>query len=524
MIASIEPHKLSPATGNSLYLDYVSDRDAAAEFYTHPPNAFAQGLVERKGRTYPRMPLANRLAEYNERIGAHACALAHAEALSQPNTWCVITGQQAGFLGGPVYTAYKIMTTIRLAEHLAALYGTRVVPVFWLASEDHDFYEINHAYLVKPDGEIGRVRFRWREKGRPIVDLPVTGDVKQAYDAYWDRTVPSAYTEWVRKTFSYRAGEGYGEWQARVWSSLFSPRGLVLVEPHIVRPVVPEFFCFALENVQGIQRRLGAVAQRLTAAGYAPALTSELAGTLYTFDAAGSRVRVTDPEMHIAAAASHPERYSTDAALRPLLADAALPIVASVLGPGETAYQAMLKPLYELFEIPQPLLYPRQTYTVVAEREADRLAAYQTHPRAVLTGQLDADAVLRNLVPGQERELYDSARRGIADALAPLRSYVGSIYPGLKRTWEQTVYYATQRLDKLEQRGIEARARQLGFSKGELRRLKNALLPRGRLQERILPLPHFLNRHGPTFVDKMLGTGELGDFSHHVVLVEEGDA
>jgi bacillithiol biosynthesis cysteine-adding enzyme BshC len=395
--------------------------------------------------------------------------------------------------------------------------------VFWLASEDHDLQEINHAYMVKRDGEIGRARFRWGEQGRPISDLPITRDIQRAYDGYWSQIVPGRYTDETQELFAYRADESFCQWQARFWSSLFAERGLVVVEPHIIRAAAASFFRAALEHAQEIRRRLEGVAQRLLAAGYAPALTSEQAGLLYTFDREGQRVRAQHPQAHVADAVSHPERYSTDAALRPLLADAVLPVVASVLGPGETAYQAMLKPLYDLFELSQPLLYPRQSYTMVTRREADRLASYQTDPRDVLMEQLDLDVALANLVPAQERALFDGARRKVEQALAPLGPYVEGIDSGLVRTWEQTVTYATRSLDKLAQRAVKARTRQLGFSKGDLRRLQNVLLPRGRLQERVLPLSHFINRHGPGFVDALFDVGELGDYRHHVVLMEDGD-
>jgi bacillithiol biosynthesis cysteine-adding enzyme BshC len=524
MFASIDPHELPSAADNGLYLDYVSGGDAASAFYAHPPQAFSQALANRSACTYPRQSIARRLAEYNEGIGAHSRALAHIKALGQPDTWCVITGQQAGLLGGPAYTAYKIITTIRLAEHLAGVFGKTVVPIFWLASEDHDFQEINHAYLVKRDGEIGRVRFRWRDEGRPIADLPVTQEIKRAYRAYWEQTVPTFHTSQIKELFSYREEESYCQWQARVWTSLFSSRGLVIVEPEILRAAVPGFFTFALENAQEIRHRLKQVAERLTAAGYDPALTSDQAGALYTFDDSGARVRIQDAEAHVAEAASHPERYSTDAALRPLFADVTLPVVVSVLGPGEIAYQGMLKPLYDLFELPQPLLYPRQSYTIVAESETERLAEYKTHPRDVLTGSLDSETVLRSLVPEQERELFASARSEIERSLSPLRDYVEGVDASLSRTWEQTVYYAKRSLAKLQERAIQARTEQLGYSKGELRRLQNALLPRGRLQERVLPLSHFMNRHGPDFIDAIFESGELNENAHHVLEIEDKDA
>jgi uncharacterized protein YllA (UPF0747 family) len=242
---------------------------------------------------------------------------------------------------------------------------------------------------------------------------------------------------------------------------------------------------------------------------------------LYTFGEKGQRVRVQRPAEHVERAAEEPGRYSTDAALRPLLADTVFPVVASVLGPGEIAYQGMLRPLYRLFDLPQPLLYPRQSYTIVSGREAERLAAYGISTQEMLTEQVDSTAVLSNLLPNAERALFSEARRGIEDVLSPLRSYVKEIDPSLARTWRQTVRRSQWNLDKLEQRATKARVGQMGFSKLELRRLHNALLPRDRLQERVLPFTHFYTRHGPGLVDLLLSAGELGEFAHQVLTVEE---
>jgi uncharacterized protein YllA (UPF0747 family) len=241
---------------------------------------------------------------------------------------------------------------------------------------------------------------------------------------------------------------------------------------------------------------------------------------LYTFDADGQRVRVQDPLAHVRDAAENPVRYSTDAALRPLLADAALPVVASVLGPGETAYQGMLKPLYELYGLPQPVLYPRHSYTIVSRHEAERIAAYRISTREVLGQSVDSTAVLANLVPAEERALFSSARSGVEGALGPLRGYLKDVDPSLTRTWEQTVQRSLWSLAKLEQRAARARMGQLGFSKLELRRIQNALLPRARLQERVLPFVHFYSQHGPELVELLLSTGELGAFGHYVLSLE----
>jgi bacillithiol biosynthesis cysteine-adding enzyme BshC len=460
--------------------------------------------------------VSRRLAEYNAQLGADARARENIRALTDPATWCVITGQQAGFMGGPAYTAYKIITAIRLADHLAAAWNTRVVPVFWLASEDHDFGEINHTFLIKADGEIGRVRFSWRQQGRPVSDLGITDDVQRAYDEYWRAGVPGPFSAQCQEAFSYREGEGFSGWIARVWSNLFSSRGLVVVEPHVVRATVPGFFTTALERAPQIRGAL----EDVTTRGYDAAIRSEDAGLLYIFDE-GRRVRVDEPKAHVRDAAENPVRYSTDAALRPLLADACLPVVASVLGPGEMAYQGMLKPLYELYDLPQPVLYPRHSYTVVSSHEQERIEAYGTSLFEMLAGETEFDALLSQMLPERERALFVSAGNKLEAALAPLRDYVSGVDPSLARTWEQTVHKALRSLSKLEQRTTKARVGQLGFSKLELRRIQNALLPRSRLQERVLPFSHFYSQHGPEIIEIVFSGGELGDFGHHVLILED---
>jgi uncharacterized protein YllA (UPF0747 family) len=213
-----------------------------------------------------------------------------------------------------------------------------------------------------------------------------------------------------------------------------------------------------------------------------------------------------------------------DAALRPLMADALLPVLASVLGPSEIAYQGMLRPLYDLFGISQPILFPRKSYTMVSQREADRIAAYGLEPGALLTDLPDMDGPFLSTVPEPDLERFAAAGRGMEDALQPLREYVKGIEPSLVRTWQQTVNKVLWTLDQLQSRALQKRMRQLGFSKAELRALYNALYPRGRLQERVFPLPHFINRFGIRFLDLILSAGDLMDWSHGVVIVEEGDA
>lgn len=520
MIETYAWHDLPFLAGNRLFLDYINGDERALEFYAHAPTAYAEGLLARRQYPYPREAAADLLTAYNQDLGASYETMAQIEALRQPDSFVVVGGQQAGLLGGPVYVAYKILSTIRLARRLSRELGVHVAPVFWLASEDHDFGEINHAQYLRADGEIGRVSFDWHEKGRPIADLPITQGVLRALDEYWQDGAAGPFAEETRQLFTPEA-ERFCDWQASLWLRLFAQDGLIVVEPHVLRPLAGDLFRTLIEEQGAIQERLQAVAARLEAVGYAPLLPPDSAGIMYTFDAHGRRVRIASPEDAAQDAARHPERYSTDAALRPVFADTTLPVLASTLGAGEIAYQGMLLPLYQLLGAPQPLLFPRKSYTVLSAFQRERLGAYGLTPHRMLSEELDWDAILRQRMPAAELALFDTARAQVQEALAPLRPYLEGLDPNMARTWEQALNTALRNIDKLEERAINAALSREGYSRRELQTLRNVLAPRGRLQERELPLPHFWQRFGPGFLGAMREAGELEVFGHDVVTLED---
>ncbi len=524
LIHSIPEADLPLMSGNRLYLDYIAGESRALQFYTHGPTDFAAALAACRGFSYPRVEVAELLRHYNRTLGAGPAALENIAALGEADTFCVIGGQQAGFLGGPIYTAYKIIAIIRLARRLQQEFGLRFVPVFWLATEDHDFHEINHTYYLKGDGEVGRVSFNWDGQGRPVSALPLTAEVTEAYRAYFRRLIPGPHFAEAEGLMAPLPNEDYCTWQARVWSHLFAEWGLILVEPRVLRPAAGGFFQAALESADDIHHHLEQMATRLAAAGYAPQLTSAQAGELYTFDAAGRRIRVEDPRAHLPLAQDQSHHYSTDAALRPLLADALLPVAVDVLGAGEIAYQGMLGPLHHHFGVPQPVLFPRPHYTIVSSEESAALDRYNTSAQEMLTGGFSVDQVFRQGTANPDADAFDRAREGIQAALAPLRPQVEAVDPSLGRTWKGTRTNVLRRLNKLEEKATRARLSQVGRTKKELQGLHSAILPRGRLQERVFPLPHFLNRHGSRFLEAVFQAGDLLDFSHHIITLEDVDA
>ncbi len=507
---------------NKLYLDYVTGAASAVSLFSHSPGQFAQALAKRRTVDYPRATISNLLYKYNAGIDASDASLANITALKDRSTFCVIGGQQVGFLGGPVYTTYKIVTTIRLAASLEERLGVKVVPMFWLADEDHDFTEINHAYVAKDDGEVGKISFDWEGRGRQIADLPINDEIRNAYTSYLQALLASPYNTQIEDIFAPKPEEDYTTWHARLFAQIFSRWGLIIVTPSVLRAPGRAFFCAALERCAEIRAALTEAAVKVRAAGYSPVLSPERAGVLYVIDDAGRRVRVSDSLSHLHMVTEHPERYSTDVALRPLLADTLLPVIASVLGPGEIAYQAMLKPLYHLFSLPQPIIFPRESFTVITRAEADLIARFVTSASALLSDEFSSTEAKRALAPLDLQKGFANTREAITADLAPLFPLVEALDPGLVRSCEGTRLAALRALAQLEDRALRANLAKRGLSLRALQQLRNTILPRGRLQERVFPLPYFINRHGPRFVERLVAMAEL-DNTHHRMLTWEDD-
>ena len=520
MIERVDPSLVYP--GNKLYLDYIAGAASAVSLFGHSPKEFGQALAERRRVDYPRAAISDLLYKYNTSIGASSATMTNITALKDRSTFCVIGGQQVGFLGGPVYTTYKIVTTIRLAASLEERLGKKVVPMFWLADEDHDFTEINHAYIAKDDGEVGKISFDWEGRGRQIADLPISDGIRTAYKACLEALPKGPYNVQIEEAFAPKRGEDYTTWHARLFAQIFSRWGLIIVTPRVLRVPGRAFFRAALERRAEIRAALTEAEAKVRAAGYSPALSPERAGVLYVIDDAGRRVRVSDSLSHLHMVTEHPERYSTDVALRPLLADTLLPVIASVLGPGEIAYHAMLKPLYALFSLVQPIAFPRESFTVITRAEADLIARFKTSASAILSSEFSSTEAKHALASSELAKGFADAREAITADLASLRPLVEALDPGLVRSCEGTRLAALRALAQLEDRALRASLAKRGLSLRALQQLRNTILPRGRLQERVFPLPYFINHHGPRFVERLMAMAEL-DNTHHRVLTWEDD-
>ena len=501
---------------NRLFLDFIAGRASATGFFEHAPAGFSNAADARGSIAYPRTALVDALLAYNARLGAGQSAVANIEALGDTSTLCVLAGQQAGFLGGPAYTAFKALHAARFAKWLEERLERRVVPVFWLASDDHDFTEVNRVRLLE-GGELRNVSFDWSDRGHPIEALPRTSAVQEAADAVLDRLPPARGN--VRALFLPEETDDYALWHARIWSRLFERQGLILVEPRVLRHLAGDFFRRALSLSPKITDQLRQVAGDLRRTGYEARLDPERAGRLFVIAENGRRARpeprggpTVDPHRD-------PHAYSPDAALRPLLADTLFPTIASLLGPGEIAYQAMLNPLYKLFDLPQPVIAPRHGYTLLSEEETALLARLGVSAAKALSVGFDPAAIAQEKASPDLRAAFRATRKAVEKAFAPLRPELRGIDPSLDARWRQSSDHTGQAIAKLEERAVRADLARKGLSIPQLHFLAFTLRPTGELQERVLSFVHFAMKFGVEWLTDLERTGSPERFEHRVLTI-----
>jgi bacillithiol biosynthesis cysteine-adding enzyme BshC len=514
MIAEIRPETIYPES--RLFLDYASGRESATSLFSSTRREAASVARFVRLLDRPRVKLSNALSAYNERLAASAVSMTNADALSDKATLCVIGGQQAGFLGGPLYALYKIVSVVRVARDLAKMLEQRVVPVFWLATEDHDLDEVNRVVFLEDSGDLKTYSFDWPGRGRPIEQLPITPEVAAVAREVRDRF--DARDAWA--LFEPSPEDDYSTWHARIWSRLFADDGLVLVEPRTIRPLAGAFFESVLSRGSEIGSALADGAQAVRSAGYAPLLDPSEVGRLFRFADDGRRVRVESAAEHLTEAAVAPERYSADVALRPLLADRLFPTIANVLGPSELAYHALLAPLYELLATPQPVAVPRSGYTLLAEDEAALLQLLDLSVEETMSDDFHPSAALERAVSPGLRGGFATAKADVDRALRTLLPDLRDLDPGLEARWRQTAAHAEQALDRLEERARRADLARHGISTKLLVRLRSSVRPTGRPQERVLSFAHAVARHGVEWIGRLPGSGWPDEFAHRLVTLK----
>lgn len=510
--------------GSRLVRDYLQGDEPAVSFYG--------------GRFSDLERFRAKAEEVDGRFDRDARALA-AEALTPPEGadpqrlrrwvedggWVVTTGQQPGLFGGPLYGIHKALTAVRLAETLEARLGRPVLPVFWVASDDHDWAEANHVDIVDVDNELRHIEVAAPDPDRspPLHRVELHASIRESLDAFTRCLPDTDFTPELETLLrsAFREGGTLPDGYAALMRGLLGRFGLYVTDaahPAVKRASGP-LLLDELDRSREREGVLGETARRLEAAGYdlqVPILENGV-NLFLEGDAGRERLYRDDEGYRLRASGvlvsadevrrrfeEDPRVLTPNVLLRPVVESAVFPTLAYVGGPGEMAYFGQLGDYFASHGIRMPVVFPRWAATTVESKirkvldkfglEMERLQ----QPFHELAGE-----IARDEMPQDVRAALGKLRGTVAQGVAELQSVTRGLDPTLKGPVQHVRSQTFQALDELERKVTQAVKRESEIALSQLEKARVHLYPDGKPAERVHNVFYFLARYGVGFLDAL---------------------
>jgi len=513
-------------SGPNLLFRHHVERDPRVEAFvgTSGWNLDVLDAAADRARAVPRdrAALARAVVRQQESLEAPEAGR-RARELERPDTAVLVTGQQAGLFGGPVYVLFKAAAAVRLAADLQTLRGKPVVPVFWVASDDHDFAEIRLTTVLDDAGSLRALRYSPAHEpvGQPASKIVLDESVRALTDelaaALGPRPERDDLVERLRRC--YRPGVSLATAFGRLLASLFP--GLVVVDPadHELKALMAPVLDRELTEGSPMSRVAAEEGARLVEAGYhqqvpvrpgflslfwyAEGQRRSLAIEGDVVEVRGTHLRVSREQAR-EALARDPASWSPGALLRPVAQDYLFPTAGYVGGPAEIAYHAQIGPAYGKFGVPRPVLVPRPSATLVDAAQARVLEAERLE-LPDLEG--DVEALLSRLTREDNPQLllaFGRATDAIEREMAAVEEAVAALDPTLRAAASGARGRAIHQIEALREKAVRALKKRDQTRADRLRRAREALFPADALQERGLGLVSVVGRKGASFCSELV--------------------
>lgn len=518
-----------------LFLAYLEKFESVKAFYTHPPTMQAVTQASR-ALDYPaerRTKVAAILGKLNAELGAGTQTKANLERLAN-GAVAVVSGQQVGLFGGPAYSVYKALTAIQIAEELTRG-GLDAVPVFWMATEDHDLEEVRHTSWFD-SGKL--IRFELpdgNEEEKPVGRIPLGADgtrlAQEAADLL-QKDGSDLLAQYL--TESYKDEETYGSAFGKLFSRLFAQHGLILMDPLDagLHKVAAPLYQHALAERDILNDKLLERGKELENAGFdAQVKVTSKSTLLFRFENGARQVITASSEQFHAGEKNwsreelthlthiEPENFSPNALFRPVVQDYLLPTVAFIGGPAEISYIAQSEVVYQHLLGRMPVMFPRAGFTLVDAKASKLLRKYELSVEDVWAGSQDLRHKMeKQSVTGSLAKDFERDHVQIGEMLAKLGEKIEALDPTLKGTVEKTKEGIEFHLDKLRRKAGAALDQKAGLLAAHEEHLESLLNPHKGLQERDLCLLPFLARWGADALDELQELCSGKNVGHHFLI------
>jgi bacillithiol biosynthesis cysteine-adding enzyme BshC len=512
-------HTEIPGT-SKLFADVSYHFDRVARFYRHNPHHRESYAAAAREVQYPD----DRRAAVARVLTAQNPANPLAARFAQAGTMAVLTGQQVGLFSGPAYTIYKALTAARLAEDLNTG-GIPAVPIFWLATEDHDFDEVDHVWIFDAARHPVILRTKappaWQGQQRPAGNFPVEhppiAELRNALGGFEHGEEIAAAVE-----DAYRPGVTMGAGFRALLARLLGRIGMLVLDPldPQLRAVGAPFMAKALAAAPDLKSALLNRNKGLTAAGYHAQVNVEENTSLFFLLENGERTTLRQKDAEFASLQDRAADVSPNALLRPVWQDYLLPTVAYVGGPAELAYLAQSQVIYDRLLGRMPVAVSRASFTLLDARAAKLMTRYGlTLPDALAPEESLKERIARALIPEAVASLFDETSAEVTRRLDRLGSGLESLDPTLAASLAKSRTKVLYQFEKLRKKTERETLRRDGRASEEARYLSAMLYPHRHPQERFYSILPFLAQHGLDLVDRLYQVVQVDCPDHRVVTI-----
>ena len=517
-----------------LFLDYLDYTPSVQQFYPRPPRFPAWAEDESSRISYPtdrRRRMATILERQSKTWGSSPKTAENIARFGE-GALAVVTGQQVGLFGGPVFSVYKALSAVKLADEARSL-GMNCVPVFWLATEDHDFEEVNQVQILAPDGHLERLASPTSgAKDAPVGSICFGTEISEAVARTESLLGQSEVTKLLAAC--YRPGDTFGTAFAKLFARLFADFGVILLDgsdPELDRIVAP-LYHEVLERASGLNQGLLRRDEQLRAAAYHQQVRITASSTPLFAMREGSRIPIHSDatgwfligeegasQQELAALASaSPESLSPNVLLRPVVQDYLLPTLAYVGGAAEVAYFAQAAALYEdLLGRVTPIV-PRFSATLIDAKPQALLERYRLQFSDLFHGTDSVrDTIGSHLLSSNLQSSFDQAATAVERSMATVGESLAQLDKTLVESAQHAELKMLHQLTSLRSRAARAELRQSEVAERHARLLSNFLYPDKVLQEREFAGIYFLAKHGRELLPSLLVTIHPDCVDHQLI-------
>lgn len=509
---------------SKLFLDYLQENKDLLSFFDYKPlsgNSLNERLESIHFRT-DRNRVVHVLKDFNQRFNAPDYTFESIDKLNEEDSVAVVTGQQMTIYGGPLFTIYKIITAILTAKDLEHASGRSVVPVFWLADEDHDYEEAAEVSIPARDELKSLFYDALQGRNERISDLGTEDSFRQFRNQIVDVLQESDFTTALLELLDdcYPAGENLGTSFGKLILQLFGKYGLILAGSNHreIKKLVQAPLLLSVEKASELEKSLIQTSGRLIDAGYHKQVTVQKSN-LFRIDENGKRLKLRfkkdrwvidgtpiewSTEKLLQQIRSEPELFSPNVFLRPIVQNYLLPAVAYVAGPGEIAYYAQMREFYRHFDLKMPVIVPRFSITMIESpiaRILDKLP-FQISEYVGRIEDLEKDYIKRSETPDIE-SIFRNWKSSVKKSSDKEVAKVAEIDPTLKKSADKTVNQFFTDLDKLKGKLYKSVKKDEKIQLKRIEKIQKNLFPDMNLQEREVAFIYYMNRYGLDIWDQL---------------------